>query len=200
MDTSELFRIFSTATLLFLVLDPLGNLPMFLGILKQFDAANYRRIILRECGIALFILILFLLFGNRLLQMLQISESSLGIAGGVILFMIAIKMVFGTPQSYGGTQNGEPFIVPLAVPLFAGPASIAVTILIRGDSLTAVLIGLAALLPAWGASVLILLLGRRIAVYLGQRGLDALESLMGFLLAAISVGMLINGVKDAFQL
>ncbi|MPM67060.1 hypothetical protein SDC9_113976 [bioreactor metagenome] len=200
MDSDEFFKIFSTATMLFLVLDPLGNLPLFVSLLKDYDAKNYRRIILRESCIALGVLMLFLIFGNRILQGLQISESSLGIAGGVILFLIALKMVFGTPQFGGGRGDSEPFIVPLAIPLFAGPAAIAVTILIRGDSLPAFLTGLAALLPAWAVSTGILLFGRRLASYLGPRGLDALETLMGFLLAAISIGMLIHGIKTAFSL
>lgn len=200
MNSDELFKIFSTATMLFLVLDPLGNLPLFVSLLKDYDAKNYRRIVLRESCIALGVLMLFLLLGNRILQGLQISESSLGIAGGVILFLIALKMVFGTPQFGGARQDSEPFIVPLAIPLFAGPASIAVTILIRGDSLPAFLIGLAAMIPAWAVSAGILLAGRRLAAYLGPRGLDALESLMGFLLAAISIGMLIHGIKTAFSI
>ncbi|MDD4737580.1 MAG: MarC family protein [Kiritimatiellae bacterium] len=200
MNQSDFLKAFSTATMLFLVLDPLGNLPLFVSLLKDCDAKNYRRIVLRESGIALMVLMLFLLFGNRILHGLQISESSLGIAGGVILFLIAIKMVFGTPQFNSGKQDHEPFIVPLAIPLFAGPAAIAVTILVRGDSMHTFLTGLAALIPAWGLSAVILLSGRKLASFLGPRGLDALESLMGFLLAAISVGMLIHGIKTAFGL
>ena len=200
MNSDEFFKVFSTATMLFFVFDPLGNLPFFVSLLKNCDGRTYRRIVLRESCIALAVLMLFLLFGNRILQALQISESSLGIAGGVILFLIAIKMVFGTPQFTGDRQDREPFIVPLAVPLFAGPAAIAVTILVRGDSVGTFLTGLTALVFAWAVSSLILLCGRKIGSFLGVRGLDALQSLMGFLLAAISVGMLIHGIQTAFHL
>jgi len=200
MNSDEFFKVFSTATMLFLVLDPLGNLPLFVSLLKGYDGPNYRRIVLRESCIALAALMLFLVCGNRLLKLLQISESSLGIAGGVILFLIALKMVFGSPQFGGDSQEREPFIVPLAIPLFVGPGAIAVTILVRGDSVGTFLTGFAALIPAWAASALILLCGRKIGAILGSRGLDALQSLMGFLLAAISVGMLIHGIQTAFHL
>lgn len=200
MNSDEFFKIFSTATMLFLVLDPLGNLPFFVSLLKDCDAKGYRRIVLRESCIALAVLLLFLVCGNRLLALLQISEGSLGIAGGVILFLISLKMVFGSPQFGGDSREQEPFIVPLAVPLFAGPGAIAVTILVRGDSLDTFMTGLAALVPAWAISALILLCGRKIGSFLGSRGLDALQSLMGFLLAAISVGMLVRGIRTAFLL
>ena len=199
MNSDYVLKVFSTATMLFLVLDPLGNLPLFVSLLKQYDGPNYRRIVLRESCIALGVLLLFLLFGDRILHLLGISESSLGIAGGVILFLISLKMVFGTPQFAGDQQNREQFIVPLAIPLFTGPGAIAVTILIRGDNMQSFLIGLLAMIPAWAASALILLAGRKLGALLGVKGLDALQSLMGFLLAAISVGMLIHGIQTAFH-
>lgn len=200
MNSDELFKVFSTATMLFLVFDPLGNLPFFVSLLKKYDGPNYRRIVFRESCIALAVLMLFLLFGNRILLLLQITEGSLGIAGGVILFLIALKMVFGSPQFEGDRPEHEAFIVPLAIPLFAGPGAITVTILVRGDSVDSFLTGLAALVLSWAASALILLCGRRIGAILGARGLDALQSLMGFLLAAISVGMLVHGIKTAFHI
>jgi len=200
MNSDELFTVFSTATMLFLVLDPLGNLPFFVSLLKDCDAKSYRRIVLRESCIALAVLLLFLVCGNRLLALLQISEGSLGIAGGVILFLISLKMVFGSPQFGGDSREQEPFIVPLAVPLFAGPGAIAVTILVRGDSLDTFMTGLAALVTAWAVSALILLCGRKIGSFLGSQSLNAFQSLMGFLLAAISVGMLVRGIRTAFHI
>jgi len=200
MIPDDVFKIFSTATMLFLVFDPLGNLPLFVSLLKQCDGAGYRRIVARESCIALGVLMLFLLFGNRILLLLQISEGSLGIAGGVILFLIALKMVFGSPQFGSDRQMHEPFIVPLAVPLFAGPGAVTMTILVRGEDMPSFFLGLFALIPAWAASALILLAGRKLGDLFGPRGLDALQSLMGFLLAAISVGMLLNGIKTAFHL
>ncbi len=198
MEWSDFNRILSAATLLFLVMDPLGNLPLFVGLLKRQDAAAYRRIVLRESLVALAVLLLFLFFGDMILRLFQISQPSLGIGGGVILFLIALKMVFGMPQFGEERVSQEPFIVPLAVPLVAGPSAITVVILLRGNSLHTIFAAVGALLLAWGATTLILLVGRRLAAKLGVRVLDAFESLMGFLLTVIAVEMLITGIRAAF--
>ncbi len=198
MEETSVFGLFSMAVMLFLVLDPVGNLPVFVSILKRQEEKRYCRIILRESTIALAVLIVFLLFGENILKLLQVSQNSVGIGGGVILLLISLKMVFGAPviEPDSSGEEREPFIVPLAIPLIAGPSAIAMTILVRGNH--SVLSCLAALLMAWGAATLLWLTGRLLAKILGNRALDALESLMGFLLTIMSVEMLINGIRAIF--
>lgn len=190
--------IFSTALMLLLVMDPGGNLPLFISLLKDETPQRYRSIILRESLIALAILALFLFFGENILKLLQVSQLSLGLGGAVILFLIALKMIFGAPIMYPDQEKGrrELLIVPLAVPLLAGPSAITMTILMRNSQTLPV--GVAALLLSWAGATLILLGGRRIAGVLGNHGLDALESLMGFLLAIVAIEMLVRGLRDVF--
>ena len=116
--------ILSATLLLFLVMDPLGNIPYFPIVLKNVEPSRQRTIIIRELLIALFVLIMFLFAGRHILGLLQISEPSLTVAGGIILFLIAVRMIFPGPAGLFGEQiDGEPFIFPLAVPFIAGPSS-----------------------------------------------------------------------------
>ncbi len=189
------FQVFSTALLLILVMDPGGNLPMFVSLLKKQSGEGYRRIVLRESLIALAVLFLFLIFGETILELLQVSEPSLGIGGAVILFLIALKMVFGAPVMYSDQNHEkEPVIVPLAIPLLAGPSAITTVILVQSSQ--PILVGAFALLLAWGAATVILLVGRQLARLLGNHVLDAVESLMGFLLAIIAVEMFVKGIRN----
>ena len=118
----------SAIILLTLVIDPFGNVPLVNAMLADVAPARRRLVILRECAIAFVILALFMVFGHKLLELMHLSETSLSIAGGVILFMIAIRMVFAHPEgAFGPQARGEPLIVPLAIPLIAGPSALAVT-------------------------------------------------------------------------
>ncbi|OQA84013.1 MAG: putative antibiotic transporter [Lentisphaerae bacterium ADurb.Bin242] len=192
-----LFQILSTALLLLLVMDPGGNLPMFVSLLRKRSVEEYRRIILRESLIALAVLFLFLFFGEAILELLQVSQPSLGIGGAVILFLISLKMVFGAPVMYTDqNREKEPLVVPLAIPLLAGPSAITTIILVRSSQ--PILVGATALLLAWGAATLILLIGRWLARLLGNHVLEAMESLMGFLLAIIAVEMFVKGIRNLF--
>ena len=193
-----IFQVLSTALLLLLVMDPGGNLPVFVSLLRKQTARRYRRIILRESLIALAILFLFLCFGESILKLLQVSELSLGIGGAVILFLISLKMIFGAPVMYTDQNNEkrELLIVPLAIPLLAGPSAITTIILVRSSQ--PILVGATALLLAWGAATLILLIGRWLARLLGNHVLEAMESLMGFLLAIIAVEMFVKGIRNLF--
>lgn len=124
--------VYSAALLLFLVMDPVGNIPFFLTTLKNVDSAKHRRIIVRELLIALAVLVFFLFAGQLILDVLHISEPSLSIAGGIILFLIAIRMIFASPEGIFNTElQGEPFIVPLAIPFVAGPSALAAVLLMR---------------------------------------------------------------------
>ena len=155
------------------------------------------RIVLRECGIAFLLLLIFLLCGKDLLKLLQLSESSLGIAGGIILFLIALRIVFPTSQGvFGDLPEGTPFIVPLAVPLVAGPSAITTVMLLSSRWPAERLQWALALTVSITISVLILSLGKWITLLLGERGVMAIERLMGLVLTALAVEMLLNGIKD----
>ncbi len=195
--------IFSTALLLFLVMDPLGNLPFFISSLKNVPPERYLKIIFRESVIALIVLTVFMLVGKNLLNVLQISQASLGIAGGIILFLIALQMIFCLPIFSPATDNEdkkreEPFIVPLAVPMIAGPSAAAVIILVRGRADSSLLDCFIALVIAWCVSTIILMFSKIISRVLGHKILDASESLMGLLLTALAIEMLVKGIKSAF--
>ena len=194
-------NIFSTALLLFLVTDPVGNIPAFLFILQNVPVDRRRWIILRELLIALVVLVLFLFVGQYILAALQISQGSLGAAGGIILFLIALHMVFPTSKGVFGeeAEAGEPFIVPLAVPLTAGPAAIATLMLLMARQPAKWPQWLLALLLTWSASSVILLPAGRLARFLGRRTLAAIQRLMGLILTAVAVEMLIDGVAQAYR-
>jgi multiple antibiotic resistance protein len=189
--------VFSAAMLLFLVIDPIGNIPLFLCILKKTDQRRQKKIILRELFIALLVLVLFLFIGRYILTFLGISEPSLSIAGGIILFLIAIKMIFADLEEiFGGNDNGEPMIVPLAIPLIAGPSAMTVVLLLMAREPSRWLEWLIALLCAWSVSVVILLLSNGISQLFGKRGLTALERLMGMLLTTVAVEMFLRGLNQ----
>ena len=183
-----------TTILLFLILDPLGNVPLFLSLLKNVDPARRTRIIARELAIALVALVAFLLSGSHVMAFLALEPESISVAGGVILFIIAIKMLFpGAKAQYDDLPDAEPLVVPLAIPLVAGPSILATLMLMASrapDRLGELLI---ALLIAWGASSLILLGSNGFQRLLGERGLVAVERLMGMLLVAMAVQMLLDG-------
>lgn len=194
----SMHQIFSTAVILLLVMDPAGNLPLFSTLLKNENAVNSRRIIFRESLFALVILLIFLIFGDFLLKLLQVSQTSLKIAGGLILFLIALKMIFGTPVIDENHRSGKLLLVPLAIPLIAGPSAIATVVLLHGS--LPFWIAASALLYAWLASTAILLTGRNVAQWFGMPFINALESLMGFILAIVSIEMLISGIRVVWNL
>ncbi len=191
--------VYSAALLLFLVMDPLGNIPLFLTTLKNIDEHRQKKIIIRELFIALAVLIIFLFFGQYILRLLQISEPSLGIAGGIVLFLISIKMIFPAVMNVPEQKiEGEPFIVPLAIPLVAGPSALASVILVMSRDPERWADWLVALIAAWLVSSLILLLSSGLRKFLGKRGLIAIERLMGMILTAVAVQMFMNGLNEYF--
>ncbi|CAM4445882.1 YhgN family NAAT transporter [Vibrio astriarenae] len=188
--------ILAAATMLFLIMDPLGNLPIVLSILKHIDKKRQRMVLVRELLFALAILMLFLFAGRSIMNFLQVQPETLSISGGIILFIIAIKMIFPSAGSITGLAAGEePFIVPLAIPMIAGPSVIAALLLLSSqhpDKLTELSI---AVLLAWGATFFILMFYGLFHKLLGERGLKAIERLMGLLLVMISTQMFLDGVK-----
>jgi multiple antibiotic resistance protein len=190
----------SLALLLLILMDPLGNIPIILTRLKSLPAARRRFIILRESLIAGFVLILFVFMGDWILSTLRLSEIAIQIAGGLILFLIALSMVFPN-HTYGADDTDptqEPFIVPIAIPMLAGPAALATVLLnARQTEHIAVLIG--AIIVATFFNTLILMTSQGMARLLGKAGMTALERLMGLALTAIAVQMLLNGIKAAIE-
>lgn len=187
----------SAVVLLALVTDPFGNVPIVNAMLSGVTPARRRLIILRECGIAFAILMVFMLGGRNLLQLMHLSQTSLSIAGGVILFMIAIRMVFAHPEgAFGMPVRGEPFIVPLAVPLIAGPSALATVMLMATQSPERLWMWSAAVTVTMLLVALILLAGEKLQRWLGDRAMQAVERLMGLILTAIAVEMTLGGIRE----
>ncbi|MBS0650942.1 MAG: NAAT family transporter [Verrucomicrobia bacterium] len=180
---------------LFLLMDPIGNVPIFISVLKDIDPKRHQYIIFRELVIALIIIIAFDFLGDILLEFLNVEQATLLIAGGIILFIIALKMIFPGRRDpdVDISPDKEPFIVPLAIPLVAGPAVLAAVILYSHEQYNE-WITIGAIILAWIASTIILLSASYLKKLLGWRGLVACERLMGLLLILISVQMFLNGL------
>ena len=186
----------SAVVILLLVMDPIGNIPLFVSLLRQVEAARRRRVILRECAIAFAVLLVFVFFGAAILGVLGLSDPSLTIAGGVILFLIALRMIFRRPEGvFGDTVGGEPFIVPLAIPSIAGPAAIATVMLLASRAPQRLLEWCAAVSVAMLVTAALLVSANRLARLAGEQGLLAFERLMGLILTAIAVEMLLRGIE-----
>ena len=187
----------STLVVLLLVMDPVGNIPMFSALLRHVDPARRRMIILRECTIAFALLLFFIFFGRAILDLLGLSDSSLNIAGGVILFLIALRLIFKHPEGVFGADDieAEPFIVPLAIPSIAGPSAIATIVLVVSRAPERIFEWIGALAIASTITLALLLAADRIASMVGNRGLAALDRLMGLILTAIAVEMLLKGIE-----
>lgn len=186
----------SAMVILLLVMDPLGNIPIFVSLLKDIEPRRRTVIVIRECVIAYAVLLVFVFFGERILKLAGLSDSSLNIAGGVILFLIALRVIFKHPEGiFGDKLAGEPFIVPLAIPAIAGPTAMATVILMASRSPERLTDWVIALTAAMVATLVLLLFAERISQWLGERGILALERLMGLLLTAIAVEMLLRGIE-----
>ena len=193
--------ILSAALLLFLILDPLGNVPVFLSVLKPLPPKRQRVVLVRELLIALGVLMLFLWCGKYALELMHLRQESVSIAGGIVLFLIGIRMIFPPPEGLmGEIPDGEPFIVPLAIPLVAGPSGMAAVMLLGSNEPHRLGEWSLALLLAWAGTAAILLAAPLLHRLLGRRALTAIERLMGMLLVAISVQMLLDGLAAYFGL
>jgi MarC family membrane protein len=192
MDTSFI----SAVVILLLVMDPVGNIPLFVSVLRPVDPARRARVILRECAIAYAVLLAFVFFGGSLLGVFGLSDPSLTIAGGLILFLIALRMIFRHPEGiFGEDGTSEPFIVPLATPAIAGPAAIATVMLLVSRAPQRLLEWCAAVTVAMLATAAVLTAAERLSKLAGERGVIAFERLMGLILTAIAVEMLLRGIE-----
>ncbi|MBK9155085.1 MAG: NAAT family transporter [Chloracidobacterium sp.] len=187
----------SAALLLFLVMDPLGNIPLFMTTLKKVEEKRQRLVVVRELLIALAVLVGFLFLGQYLLRLLHLSETALTTAGGIILMIIALKMIFPRRDaSLEEDVEGEPFIVPLAIPYVAGPSAMATSLLLMSREPGRWPEWLLAVFIAWFASAVIIYFSGYFARFLGEKGLVAVERLMGMLLITVAVQMLLNGIGE----
>ena len=186
----------SALVLLALVTDPFGNVPIVNAMLAGVPSARRRLVILRECALAFATLMAFMLFGHKFLEVMRLSDASLSIAGGVILFMIAIRMVFPHPEGALGVRpEGEPFIVPLAIPLIAGPSALATVMLMATREPARLGVWAAAITATMALVTAVLLAGEWLQRRLGDRVMQAVERLMGLILTAMAVEMLLGGIR-----
>ena len=190
----------SAFILLLLVLDPLGSLPIFIPIMRSVPPQRRALVAVREVGVAFAVLFAFMFFGESFLHVMRLSERSLEVAGGVILLMVAIRMIFGHAGGvYGVPEGREPLIFPLAVPLLAGPSAMATVLLLASRQPDKVLSWVGALVCAMAVSGAVLLLCDRIRRLVGDSVVSALEKLMGLVLTAIAVEMILAGLKRYFM-
>lgn len=187
----------AAALLLFFILDPLGNIPVFLSLLKELSPARQRKVLARELLIALAVLMLFLWGGQYALNVMHLRQESVSIAGGIVLFLIGLRMIFPTAEGVmGDVPGGEPFIVPLAIPMIAGPSCMAAVMLLGSQEPDRMGDWMLALTLAWLATAIILFCATSLKKLLGTRVLIAVERLMGMVIVAISVQMLLDGIAS----
>ena len=189
----------AAAATLFFVMDPLGNTPVFNAVLSRFTPQRRAQITARELVIALVILLAFLFAGTAVLEFLGLTQPSLSIAGGVLLFIIALRMIFPHAAGEVATDKDEPFIVPLAMPMVAGPSTIAILLLMSSTEPERIWEWCTALVIAWAGTTVLLTASPFLLRVLGDRGLRALERLMGMLLVLLATQLLLNGVREFVQ-
>jgi MarC family membrane protein len=190
----------SALVLLLLVLDPIGSLPVFISVMRQVAPERRTRVALRESSLAFGVLLAFMLTGQAFLSLMRLSERSLEVAGGVILLIIAVRMIFASGgEIYAADAKGrEPLIFPLAVPLLAGPSAMATVLLLASRQPDRLLAWVGALTVAMLVSAVVLLGADRIRRWIGSSMVSAIEKLMGLVLTAIAVEMILAGLKRYF--
>ncbi len=192
------YTFLSATILLILITDPLGNIPLFISCLRGVSPHRRTVVILREVAIAFAILLVFMVVGQGFLRMMSLTDQSLRIGGGIVLFLIALRMVFPHPDGpFGGdTRGGEPLIVPLAIPALAGPSALATVMLLTSQAPGKMFEWIGALTVTMIVCAIVLMLAERIQAWLGERAMMAFERLMGLVLVAISVEMMLGGIRS----
>lgn len=187
----------SAAILLLLVMDPFGNVPLVVTTMRSVPRERHLAVVLRECAIAYVLLLVFLFGGHAFLTLMRLSETSLSIAGGVILFLIALRMVFSRPSEgvFGDGSVGEPLIVPLAIPAIAGPSAMATVMLMASRDPQRIGTWVLALTAAMVVTTIVLAAAGQLQRWLGERVVRAFERLMGLVLTAVAVEMLLGGIR-----
>ena len=189
----------STLILLLLILDPFGNMPVFLAVTRQVPGRRRAWITLRESAIAYAVLLAFMAGGRRFLELLGLRQASLEVAGGVILLLLAIKMIFSSAETMFSERDlRDPLIFPLAVPLLAGPSALAAVLLFSSASGPVLALRIGALSAAVAITAALLLVAEQLSRLLGEAVMRAAEKLMGLIVSAIAVNMLLEGVRSYF--
>ena len=190
----------SALVLLLLVLDPFGSLPIFISVMRNVEPSRRTRVALRESALAFAVLLTFMLTGQWFLTLMRLSERSLEVAGGVILLIIAVRMIFASGSEVYASDGParEPLIFPLAVPLLAGPSAMATVLLLASRQPERLLSWIGALTVAMLVSAVVLLGADRIRKWIGSSMVSAIEKLMGLVLTAIAVEMILAGLKRYF--
>jgi len=189
----------STAFTLFLIINSLGMAPVILALLKDYAPKQQRLIMLREAIIALLFILVFKYIGEAFFSWLEIGRPSIEVAGGVILFLIALRMIFPHLKANDEMELSKegPFIVPIAVPLLAGPGTLT-TVMIQARSNPDSINMLYAIFIAWICSLLVLLAAPTLKRIIGTRGLNAFERLMGLILTLLAVQMMMHGLTNFY--
>ncbi len=190
---------FQSFILLLLVTDPFGNVPLFVSTLRQVAPERRHVVVVRECLIAFGLLLAFMFIGEPFLKALQLSEVALRIGGGVILFLIALRMVFPQPGGiFGSSEQGpaEPLIVPLAIPALAGPSALVTVLLFSSQATMSRWLYVAVISLVAVVWLLVLLSAERLQRALGDAVMTAVERLMGLILTAIAIEMLLAGTRE----
>ncbi|HRW58991.1 MAG TPA: MarC family protein [Chlamydiales bacterium] len=198
MDQQQSMSFITTAISLFFVFNSIGQVPVFLALLAPYDHARQKKIIVRELIIALVILLMFIFFGNEILLVLGINQSIIGIAGGLLLVLIALTLIFPKHDDTEGLPKHEPLIVPLAIPGLAGPGTIASVMLFANQAGT--LVTAAAFFLAWIPSFILILSASYIKKFLGEKGMQAVERIGGMIICLIGVNMLTKGIVELVKL
>lgn len=188
--------IFSISLVLFLIMDPIGNISSFLNMVKGIPPKKQRLILIREMLIALLVMVIFNYIGEGIYDLLQISDPAVRLSSGVILFLIAVQILF--PNLTGIRENlpeEEPFIIPLAIPLIAGPSVLA-TIMLYAHMEQSQPVMLLSILCAWVAALLVLFAAKPLYKMMGDNGLMACEKLMGMVLVLLAIQRFLDGVEQ----
>jgi MarC family membrane protein len=189
-------KILSVAVTLFLIMDPFGNIPVFLPILRRVPEHRRRAVLIRELLLALLVIVAFIFGGRYAMAFMGLREEAVSIAGGIILFLIALRMVFPSGKVPAESDlEGEPLLVPLAIPLIAGPSLLAVLLLFSSSGPGALSDLLLAGLLAWAATFVVLLSSTFVVRFLTKRGVVAVERLMGMVLVALAVQLFLDGLS-----
>ncbi|UDG80257.1 YhgN family NAAT transporter [Candidatus Annandia pinicola] len=188
-------KIVSETFLMLLIMDPIGNLPVFISLLKNFKPIRRKIILIREMFIALLLMVLFLFIGQKILNLLNLKPETISISGGLILFFISLKMMFPNYDKNNELIYDEPFLVPLAIPLVAGPSLLATLIILSNKCNHHILHLIFSLFISWSITFIILMLSDIILFFLGNKGINALEKLVGLILITLSIQMILDGIK-----